>query len=238
MYREARGLMTGDINAAVEGAVAAGAQEVIVYDMHSGGINLILDQLHRRATVIAGEPPQFAHAAEQCSGMFLVGFHGMAGTPGGLLTHTYQLEIKAMFLNGKLTGEVGMECALAGALGIPCVMLSGDSKAVAEAQELLEDVETACVKEAISYESAVCAHPALAQERIRRAAEDAVNRISDFKPIETRTPAELRIEYYSKAPCDRIASLDGVERVNEVTASIREPSLLAAWRKYEEVQLA
>ena len=55
-YQRGRKLMIGDINAAVEGALEAGVEEIVVSDAHGGGRNLIAEEVHDAAYLIQGRP--------------------------------------------------------------------------------------------------------------------------------------------------------------------------------------
>ncbi|MQY59361.1 MAG: aminopeptidase, partial [Clostridia bacterium] len=53
-YQEAREFLMSDLNATVEGALEGGASDVLIYDMHYYGLNVILDKLHPKAKIIMG----------------------------------------------------------------------------------------------------------------------------------------------------------------------------------------
>jgi len=236
LHQESRHLMTGDVNAAIEGALEGGATEILMYDMHCFGINLILNDLHPAAKLIAGKPRQFIHVDESYDGMFLIGLHAMGHTPGGLLTHTYELPVKGMYLNGQLLGEIGIQAALAGSLNIPLIMISGDSKAEEEARQSLPDVEFAVVKQAVGMLSGICLAPAAARKLIKEKAKRAVQRSAEFKPLLFDSPVEFKIVYDNKNDCNRVAAVKGVERLDDFTVVMKGKTPLDAWRLYEDSQ--
>ena len=53
---ELRQLLTGEINAAVEGFLAGGADEVVVWDGHDGSQTLSAATIHPRAKLMIGSP--------------------------------------------------------------------------------------------------------------------------------------------------------------------------------------
>jgi len=184
-YQEAREFLMSDLNAAVQGALEGGASEILIYDMHYYGLNVILDRLHPRAKIIMGNPhvvPAEQGLDETFKGMMMIGFHAMAETKGALLPHTYSYDMKALRLNGVLLGEIGMEASIAGTYGIPLVMLSGDSKGIEEGRKIVDDFEEATVKYAIDDEGAVCLPLSISKQIIKEKALSAVKRINDFKP--------------------------------------------------------
>ncbi len=129
-YEEAREFLMSDLNAGVEGALEGGASQVLIYDMHYYGLNVILDKLHSKAKIIMGNPhvvsPEMG-LNNTFKGMLMIGFHAMAETEEALLPHTYSHDMKALYLNGVLMGEIGMEAAIAGSYGVPLIN-SGDIK--------------------------------------------------------------------------------------------------------------
>lgn len=139
LYGEARRMLTEDINAAVRGAFAGGADEVIVMDMHGGSNNVLTEQLDERALLLVGTPhfPRFPFL-NGSDGLFLVGYHAQAGTERGSLEHTMTSTAWHKYLvNGVPFGEVGVDADIAGWEGVPVVMVSGDDKLCDEARRVL-----------------------------------------------------------------------------------------------------
>ena len=136
-YAEGRRLLTGDVNAAVEGALEGGATEVLVADMHDGSFNFLLEEVHPAAEVIHGGRggPRFPYLDGSVDAMFIVAYHARAGTRGAVLEHT--MSSQSWFrvtVNGREIGEVGIDAALAGAAGVPVVLVTGDDKVCAESR--------------------------------------------------------------------------------------------------------
>ena len=105
LYPEARKSLMRDLNAAIEGAVAAGAEEVLVYDSHVYGLNILLAELPGNVRAVLGKPITTGLDSSFDAAM-LIGYHSMAGTPDGLLAHTYALDIQTIWLNGIKVGEI------------------------------------------------------------------------------------------------------------------------------------
>jgi len=53
-YGRARKLLTNDINAAVTGAIEAGAKKVTICEGHAGMRDILLENLHDEAVLISG----------------------------------------------------------------------------------------------------------------------------------------------------------------------------------------
>jgi D-amino peptidase len=224
-----------DLNAAIEGTLEGGATEIVVYDMHYYGLNVILNELHPRAKIIMGNPhvvPSELGLNATYKGMIMVGYHAMAKTGGALLPHTYALDMKSLYLNGVLMGEIGLEAAIAGTFGVPLIMISGDSKGIEEAEKLLKRVEKAVVKYAISKEGAVCLPPSTTRETIKKRAKIAVKRIDRFTPYKVPSPYEIRLEFYETSSAEKASKITGVNRLDDRTIQLKGNDLSLMWKTF------
>jgi len=163
-----RRLLTGELNAAVEGFVAGGATEVIVNDGHGRGYTLDVESVHERAVVIHGhERPQWLPKLDAtCDATALVGGHAKYATPHGNLTHSMSGGLRYT-VNGVEMGEIGMQAFAAGSLGVPFIFLSGDLHACREVEGFIPGVVTAPVKEGLSTLCAATLAPSAARKLIR-----------------------------------------------------------------------
>ena len=171
LYQTGQRLMTEDVNAAVRGAFDAGADEVIVADMHAASGNILVEQLDPRALFLAGTPhqPRFPFMDESVNGMFLIGYHAMAGTLHGNLEHTMSSASWFQYVvNGVPFGEVEIDAAIAGECGVPVVMVSGDDKLCEESRKMLGNIESAMVKAWAAKAHCVC-RPNTAENACMRA---------------------------------------------------------------------
>jgi D-amino peptidase len=229
-----RRLFMSDLNAAVEGAVKAKADEIVVYDMHFYGHNVILEELHPAAKIVVGKPPKIRPPAgidESFQALFMIGYHSMAGT-GGLLNHTYTLDMKSLRLNGVLMGEIGLEAAIAGFHGVPLVLISGDDEAEREAEELLGDVEFACVKRGTGERTALCLPTGQTAQLIRDGARRALTRLGDFKPYRASAPYTIEVTFFEHPSAVRAASIPGVHKKDELTVELKGDDLPALWENF------
>ncbi len=209
-------LMLGDANAAVAGAFDAGAVEVVVNDAHDGMRNLDPRLLDTRALLVRGGTKRgwmVEGVAATTDVAFFVGYHARAGTPGAVLDHTMlSRELQGLFLNGDPAGELRLNAALAGSLGVPVALVTGDATLCREAEALLPGVTTVAVKEALGRYGARSLHPQVAQERIRAAATAALSRaVPD--PYVIRPPVVLEADWQSVAIADACENVPGVQRV-------------------------
>jgi len=150
-YERGRVMMTEDVNAAVRGALTAGATRVLVNDAHGPMRNILPDQLHPAAHLVRGRPKTMG-MLEGLDGSFdatiCVGYHARAGALG-VLSHSFMgHEIEDMWLDSYPVGEIGLVHATTAALGAPVVLLTGDDAACAEVSDWDPAVETVPVKRA------------------------------------------------------------------------------------------
>ena len=201
-YDESRRLLAGELNAAVEGAFAGGAAEVVIWDGHDGSRSLSIDDIDPRAKLIQGRPtPANYYLSDRAfDGIFFIGQHAMAGAKGGILAHSQSFTVERISINGRAVGEIGQVAAIAGYYHIPVIMLSGDQAACDEISELQPKAETVAVKRLAGRASSLSVSHAEAKSLIRAAAERAVSHISSFSPWIIEGPVEMTISYYAKAP--------------------------------------
>ncbi|GAA0921335.1 M55 family metallopeptidase [Nonomuraea longicatena] len=217
-YERGCELMTADANAAIEGAFAAGATQVLVNDAHGSTKNLRIDLLDPRATLLRGpgKSQRMAHGLDPgFQAACLIGYHARAGVRHGVLNHTWMgKEIQNVYLNGEVCGETRVVAACAGFHGVPVVLVTGDEAVGEEARELLGDVETVAVKKGVDKFAAELLPPSVAQERIREAAARAVGRVGDYEPYRVAAPYTLGVEWNSTAIAAAVALIPGVKSVD------------------------
>ena len=238
-YAEAIELMAGDINAAVAGLVDAGVDEIIVWDNHHRSSNALLSRLHPAAQYRFGESMnrmRWRGLDDSVDGLILLGYHARAGTLGAILEHTMSpREWYALTVNGRQIGEIGIDGALAGAVGVPVVMVSGDDKLCAEATELFgPDVVAVCVKQAYSRTGGLCLPPEKTAKLIRAAAAEAVKRVGKVKPLDLGSPAavELTYKHTDLADAADLRPFEG-RRIDGYTVGWTCPDF-AAWMGFTE----
>src|SRR5215470_2292819 len=176
--QEMRQLLTGEINAAVEGFLAGGAEEVIVWDGHDGSQTLSTLTVHPKAKLVMGGLGPSMMLERRFSAVAYVGQHSKANIRGGIMAHSYSsLGIQNMLLNGKPVGEIDVIAAMAGHFGTPVIMLSGDQAAANELHEIVPDAELAVVKEGLGRYNCISLSAASARELIRTAARKSIAKI-------------------------------------------------------------
>jgi D-amino peptidase len=218
-------LMMQDINAAIAGAFAGGATEVIAADTHGGGGQVRLDRMDGRASYEMPAVGKLMPSLDASfGGLILLGHHARAGTLNGFLDHT--MNSSAWFeyrINDRVVGEIGIEAAWAGHHGVPVVMVSGDQATADEARDLLGDVECAVVKWGLGRNRARCLSLEKAHALVRETAARAVTRAGrgEFHPYQPQTPGVSQLTLYRSDYADEMAARAGVERVDART--VRKP---------------
>jgi D-amino peptidase len=231
-YKEAQKLLTGEVNAAVDGLLEGGATEVVVLDGHAGGRNLSTLDIHPKARLLAGQPiSPTLELDSSYSALIFVGLHAMAGASKAILPHTYQWDVQNIWVNGKRTGEIGGRTLVAGAFGVPAIMLSGDRAACDEFHDLVPRGECAEVKSGASGSAGFMLPHDAACALIRDKARKAMERLAQFRPYRIAGPVEVKVEF-STAAGRTFKLREGVEQVDARTWVFRGKDILDAWLKY------
>src|SRR5437868_10318291 len=182
-FEEGRQLYTEEINAAVRGAKAGGATEIVIMDCHGAGEgyswnSLIAEDLDPDCEFVVQDQwsGYTAFLESGCDAALFVGMHAMAGTADGVLNHTVSgVDWQNLWFNGTLVGETGINAALCGTWGCPVLLVTGDTASCREARELLGDgLTTVEVKQGIGRFSARNVAPRRARELIEDAARRAL----------------------------------------------------------------
>ena len=233
--RETYQAVTDEVNAAIAGAAQSGATEFLVNTGCPPCDQILMDRIDPRAEVIRGmwKPDQTMEGIDESfDAMFILSMHAKARTPQAVFAHTWDLDVYDYKVNGKSIGELGMAAYFAAAVGVPTVLVSGDSATCREAQDLLGDVETAVTKESISWVAARCAHPSKVLSRIKDAAGRAVSRLKNFKPVKLTTPVTVEIEFSKPHLTDWWAWVPTVEVTGPCSVRIEGPDYRAAHRLF------
>ncbi|MDQ3043820.1 MAG: M55 family metallopeptidase [Chloroflexota bacterium] len=219
-YERARLRLTREVNAAIEGALAGGADEVIVNESHDGMRNLLPEELHPSCRFISGSDKELGMMQgvelPDIGAVFFTGYHAKAGTPGAPLAHTWTGFLNDVRIDGRSTGEFGINAAIAGHFGVPVILVTGDEKAVAQTRDFLgDDVVGVVVKEGYSTFAALHLHPSRAQELIREGATEAVRRAQSAKAWVLPAKCRVEMEMDHQARADQALTIPGVERAGE-----------------------
>jgi D-amino peptidase len=234
-YNRFRRLMTAEANAAVEGALASGAGRVVVNDSHWWMRNIPPDELHPAAELISGS----LKAGSMVEGIdlgfdaaLMIGYHAMAGTGSAIIDHTYTDRVHEVRLNGRPVGELAINAAMAGTVGVPVALVSGDQALAAEARALLGPaVETVVVKHAVGRFAARSMAPVEACRRIRDGVTAALAR--PHQPFRLEPPVRLEVDFERTQMADMAELAPGSARTAGRTVTFTHDDyreVFRAWR--------
>jgi len=234
-YGRFRRLMTAEANAAVAGALAAGATRVRVNDSHWFMRNLVAEELHQAAELVAGDPKTHSMVQGIDGGFdaaLFIGYHARAGTRNAILDHTYADRIHEVRLNGKPVGELGINAAFAGVHGVPVALVSGDAALAAEAQDLLgDDIATVVVKQAVGRHAAQSVAPAVACQMIHEGVTAALQR--QHRPFLLSAPVTIEVDFALTSHADLAELCPGATRTGGRTVTFTHGDyreVFRAWR--------
>ena len=241
LFQEGRVLYTEEINAAVRGAKAAGATEIVVMDCHGAGgdytFNSLLPDLLDPACefVVQNKWTEYTGFLEEgCDAALFVGMHAMAGTPDGVLSHTVSGQAwQNLRFNGTLVGETGINAALCGNWGCPVLLVTGDRAVCREARDLLGDgLTTVEVKVGLGRLSARNLPAVRARELIEEGAKRALKDLKAVLPYDPGRPCEIRIDFTSPDELERFRNRKGVEVIDPRTLVSRAADWWTAWSNF------
>jgi D-amino peptidase len=257
-YEEGRRLLLGEVNAAIDGAIAGGATEIVCNDAHGTMNNLDPAELHGRAVYVSGrhKPLYMMQGLDGTADVvFMVGYHGSISGESSVLSHTYNpAVVSRVSLNGTDVGESGINALVALACQAPVGLITGDQQTIAEAGTFLPDAERVVVKESFTRFGAANLHPEVARELIaggaRRAVERVVAEPSEVWEIAAEPaaepaeepgvlqlpaislPATLEVHVQTADMAEVASWVRGVERTGVRAVSIRGEDPLAMFRSF------
>jgi D-amino peptidase len=231
-YAKAREWMTAEVNAAIEGARAAGATEFVVADSHGNAQNLLIDQLPADVRVVRGFPRPLSMMqgidASFAAAVF-VGYHGSEFGDDAVRGHTFSsARLLGVRLHGVEVSEGMFNAAIAGHFGVPVVFVSGDRVAVTQLQKVAPAAEGVIVKEGLGYHSAITLTPARAQGLIREGVARALKKRTAIQAYRVQTPVELQVGFKLTLDAERISYIPGITRVDAHTVRTTLRDMLEA----------
>lgn len=233
-------MFMNDLLAMVNGLFDGGADEVHIYDEHFYGRNIDLSQLPQNVILYCGKPPYRADWGggldTSFDGLLLLGLHSMA-LSGELLCHTYEPDIREIYIDDAIVGEIGMEAAIAGYFDVPLVMVTADSAGVEEAKRLVPGVRGVSVKQSLGEQCAICYPAVQTKQWIREMASAVVSDPPSVKPFVTGPNVQLRVRLNPGDFADRMCGIyPRYAAENEVI--IQRDNILEAYSQYCHMKLS
>ncbi|MBI9046173.1 MAG: M55 family metallopeptidase [Anaerolineaceae bacterium] len=228
-------IMTAEVNAAICGAFNGGADQILVADAHGGKRNIIVEELDLRAQLQCGSPSPLAMmegVQKTVDAVILIGYHAMAGTEAAVLAHTISGRITNLRLNGQNTGEIGLNCALAGHFHAPVIMVSADQAGCHEAGTIQPSIHTVETKQAVGMYAARCLPPGIVQDKIKDTACKAVSQLLNSQVPATHQiegPVLIEMEFNFPILAEKAAALPCARRQNGRSIEIISDDMLTAY---------
>ncbi len=235
-FPRAADLMTREANAACEGAIKAGASEVIVNDSHGDMRNIDPEILPPAVRLISGSTKPLSMVQGGDAGVdaaVFIGYHAAANTANGILDHTYWgLQAHEVLLNGEQCSEARLNAAVLGLWNVPVVFLSGDQTAGADAKRFMPWTETVSVKEALGRTAAISMSPALARAAISAGVTRALElfKAGKMQPYRPSPPFAIRIRLMNSEKADVASMMPDVVRLDGTTVEYTSDDILTIFR--------
>jgi D-amino peptidase len=230
----ARRMMTHDVNAAVRGARAAGAKQIVIKDSHGNSKNLLIDELEPGVELISGlaggTDGMMQGINDSFEAALLIGYHAKAGSGGGIMEHTLTGGIHRLYVNGIECGEMGLSAGVAGRFDVPVVFASSDVLGCKEMEGLVPGVKTVSVKEGSARYMGRLLHPSVTGVAIEKGVKDAIESRGRMQPVKFDEPTKIRIEFNRSEEADMGAMLPGVTRIDGYTLEAERDGYLEAHR--------
>lgn len=224
-YDRSRALMAEEANAAVEGALEAGATDVVVNDSHWQMRNLRAEDVHPAARLVVGDHPfsmtQGIGDEERFDAALFIGYHAGAGHPTGVIAHTYASSVvMEVRVDGVPHNEAALNALRLGQHGTPVALVAGDDALAEEVATLLPWAERVVVKEAGGGHLARSKTPAVARREIREAVARALGRLDTMQPYVPDPPLRLEVDLRLPVMADYAAVAPGMHRLGPRTVGV------------------
>jgi len=240
-YEHYRRLLQDEVNAAIEGAVSAGATEFLVNDSHSTMQNLRPDQLGGGTRYLSGRhKPMYMMEGLDPSydAIFFVSYHGSMASEASTLSHTYNPRaIGRVRLNGVEVGESGINALVALGHGVPIVLVTGDDTTAEEAKRMCPGIHAAVVKRSVTRFSADSMHPVAACDLIRDTAAAAVESIGSAELPQVTLPATLEVLFHNGDFAEMATWVSGVKRIDARTVQVTDEDPIRLYRTFITIVL-
>jgi D-amino peptidase len=236
-YNLARRWMTQEVNAAIKGALKAGATEIVVNDSHGSMRNIVISELDQAASLITGSPKPLS-MMQGIDGTFdavlFIGYHARAGSEDGVLDHTYSsASVYSIKVNRMELGESEQNALIAGCFDVPVVLITGDRTVCEQVKKSLgEGLETAVVKEGIGRYAAKSLTPFNACQLIEKKAETALRNRDRAKPLKLQPPYRFELTYLRSSMADPAELIPRVKRTGLRTVTYETDDYIQGYKLF------
>jgi D-amino peptidase len=233
-YSWARLLMTQEANAAVQGAVDAGALKIVVSDSHGDMGNILPLELDPRAELVQGTPKlpwsMMTGIEDGMTGCVFLGYHAASGTARAILDHTYTGWFADIRVNGLSWNETHLNAALAGTFNVPVLFVSGDEECCNQATAALPWIKAFATKTGFAATSGRSKSPKTCQDAIRRLVADSVKQVERAEVWKPEGPFVLEALLTTSGLADMLSIAPGTERTSPRSVSFQTPDVRTMYR--------
>ncbi len=236
-YHMAREWTTQEANAAIKGALEAGATEIVVNDSHGSMRNIIADKLNPAARLITGSPKPLGMMQgidETFDAAIFIGYHARAGSIDGVLDHTYSsASVYSLRVNGMEVGESELNAILASYYNVPVVMIAGDHTLCKQVEDFLgENIVTTEVKKGIGRTAAKTLVPSEAQKKIKENTRIALEKLNEIEPFELDPPYTFEVDFLYSNQAAAAELVPGVSRAAPRTVEYTQDDFIEGFRLF------
>ena len=236
-WERCRSMFTSDVNAAVTGFFAGGAEEVLVNEAHWTMRNLLLEQLDERVRMLTGRHKSLSMVEGvqhgDVDGIAFVGYHTGAGDEG-VLAHTYLANsLTGVWVDGTRASEGLLNSLVVAEYGVPVVLVTGDDRTCVDAKGYAPQAEAVAVKEYVSRYAAICHTPARTAADIHAAAKAATRLAVRTEPVSG--PHEVAMEFDAEHLAGAATVVPGVRQTGERRVAFRAPDMYEGIRCFKAV---
>ncbi len=231
-FAAARRWLVSDVNAAIEGAVDAGATHITVHDTHgSEKRNIPYDELHPAANLIRGGNQFFWEydALDSSYGAaFMIGMHAGPLAPA-LASHYFTASIRGIRVNSMPIAESHMTAALAAGFGIPTVLATGDEFVGRLMREWSNgEMVTVQTTDSLARNSAITMPLEKTHKLIRAGAREALQKAPHVKPLAFEEPLRVELDLAFPEEAKSIALMPTVEQTDDLSIAFTAADTLEA----------
>ena len=238
-YEYFRKIMTKEANAAIEGALAAGATEILVRDSHGSARNILPEMLNSNAKLLRDWSGGFKSMMEGIDKTFdaviFIGYHAKAGTPNAILEHTMSSRnITDVSINGISLPEAGINALIAGYYNVPVVFIAGELAVCQQAKKLIGEIESVAVKEGIGN-AALNLHPEVVREKITEEVKKALLNLRKYKPYKLNPPYKLVLKLKNEELVHEKSFYPGAKRTGDWELTYENRDLLEVMKAFDRM---
>lgn len=233
-YDYFRTIMTEEANAAVTGALDAGATEIIVRDGHGSKTNIIPGLLHEKAKLLRGVTSRpenmMLDIDETYDAVVFIGYHAKAGTEEGVIAHTSSGNVVDLSINDVSLPEAGYNALIAGLHNVPVVFIAGDNWICEQAQKLFGDIVTCQTKVGIGG-AELGLHPNIVRKNIRQGVKTALRQRERFQPYRMSPPYTMVLKVKNEK-----SAYPGAKRTGEGEFTFTSPDFLEVMDAFNQMK--